>query len=359
MKDFKKFREYVYDLAKRRFGEISLEVDLRLNLELEAIRVNRRTMMLNTISLIIRELETEGIYCESTQQSGYNVSLVCYLLGISLFNPMAHPELITERYVINTMDRISGMTFTVDSNILEKLKNILNEHGLKDVCSTEHSYLKQIEGTCYDVYVVNNNLEDAESSRFELRIRYTDHKTLDRNMLNMIGVDRYESIPDNDSMTWKIIHELDIFGTTRHLTMTNYESIRSIRPETVSELSEALSFEHDKQYGLLQEYLKNKHARATIYTGDAVIDEILSHTHGVLMYSRQQEAYMKRLNELSRSDTKEYDLCNEYLNRQLAHNIIHNKSDNYVKASKMYRLAYIKVHYPEVFKRGIEYSTNH
>ena len=302
MKDFKKFREHVYDLAKRKFGEISLEVDLRLNLELEAIRVNRRTMMLNTISLIIRELETEGIYCESTQQSGYNVSLVCYLLGISLFNPMAHPELITERYVTNTMDRISGMTFTVDSNILEKLKNILNEHGLKDVCSTEHSYLKQIEGTCYDVYVVNNNLEDAESSSFELRIRYTNHKTLDRNILNMVGVDRYENIPDNDSMTWEMIHNLDVFGTTRHLTMTNYESIRSIRPETVSELSEALSFEHDKQYGLLQEYLKNKHARAKIYTGDAVIDEILSHTHGVLMYSRQQEAYMKRLNELSRSD---------------------------------------------------------
>ena len=39
MKDFKKFRENVYDLAKRRFGEISLEVDLRLNLELESIRV--------------------------------------------------------------------------------------------------------------------------------------------------------------------------------------------------------------------------------------------------------------------------------------------------------------------------------
>ena len=83
MKDFKKFREHVYDLAKRRFGEISLEVDQRLNLEFEAIRVNRRTLMLNTVSLILRELDADGVFCERTQQNGYNVSLVCYLLGIS------------------------------------------------------------------------------------------------------------------------------------------------------------------------------------------------------------------------------------------------------------------------------------
>ena len=107
MKDFKKFREQVYDLAKRRFGEISEEIDQRLNLELEAIRINRRTLMLNTIALVLSELEKESIYCERTQQTGYNVSLVCYLLGISLFNPMDYPELITERYVIRAMGSLS------------------------------------------------------------------------------------------------------------------------------------------------------------------------------------------------------------------------------------------------------------
>ena len=354
MKDFKKFREHVYDLAKRRFGEISLEVDQRLNLEFEAIRVNRRTLMLNTVSLILRELDADGIFCERTQQNGYNVSLVCYLLGISLFNPMDHPELITERYVINTMNKIPLMTFTVETNILEKLKNILEDHGLKEICSTDNSYLKQIGGTCYDVYVVNYNHEDAESTSFELRIKYSDRKTSDRKILYQLGVNLYESIPDNDSLTWEKIHRLDIFGTTRHLTMTNYESLRSIRPRTISELSEALSFEHDKQYLLLQEYLQNKYAGATTYTGDDVIDEILCHTHGVLLYSRQEEAYLKRLNELCRSDYQAYDCCNEFLNRQLAHNVINNKCDMYVKAINMYRLAYVKVHYPEVFTQGME-----
>ena len=357
MKDFKKFREKVYDLAKRRFGEISEEVDQRLNLELEAIRINRRTLMLNTIALVLSELETENIYCERTQQTGYNVSLVCYLLGISLFNPMDYPELITERYVIRAMDSISGMTFTVDSNILEKLKNILDQHGLKDVCSTERSYLKQIKGKCYDIYLVDYNIADAESSSFEIYIRYSEHKTLDRKILNQVGMAKYEGIPENDAQTWEIIQNLDLFGTTRHLTMTNYEAIRQIRPRSISELAEALSFEQDKQYSLLQEYLQNKHSGDTTYTGDAVIDEILSHTHGVLLYSRQQRDYMKRLNELSCSDEQFYNCCNEYLNRQLSYSVINNKCDKFVKAANLYRLAYIKTHYPEDFQKVIEPNT--
>ena len=173
----------------------------------------------------------------------------------------------------------------------------------------------------------------------------------------MVGVDRCDSIPDNDSQTWELIHKLDVFGTTRHLSMTNYEAIRSVRPQTISELSEALAFGHYKQYSLLQEYLKNKHAGVTTYTGDAVIDEILSHTHGVILYSRQQEAYKKRLNELSRSDAQTYYRCNEYLNRQMTQNNILNKCDCYVKASNMYRLAYIKVHYPKAFKKRLESRT--
>ena len=357
MKDFKKFREKVYDLAKRRFGEISEEVDQRLNLELEAIRINRRTLMLNTIALVLSELETENIYCERTQQTGYNVSLVCYLLGISLFNPMDYPELITERYVIRAMDSISGMTFTVDSNILEKLKNILDQHGLKGVCSTERSYLKQIKGKCYDIYLVDYNIADAESSSFEIYIRYSEHKTLDRKILNQVGMAKYEGIPENDAQTWEIIQNLDLFGTTRHLTMTNYEAIRQIRPRSISELAEALSFEQDKQYSLLQEYLQNKHSGDTTYTGDAVIDEILSHTHGVLLYSRQQRDYMKRLNELSCSDEQFYNCCNEYLNRQLSYSVINNKCDKFVKAANLYRLAYIKTHYPEDFQKVIEPNT--
>ena len=255
MKDFKKFREHVYDLAKRRFGEISLEIDQRLNLEFEAIRVNRRTLMLNTVSLILREL-------------------------------------------------------------------------------------------------------DADNSSFEIRITYTERLRLDRKMRKLLGIERYESIPLGDSQTMESLYNLDLYGTSYSLDMITYESIRKIKPRTISELAEALAFWHDRQYPLLVEYLTNKSSQATVYTGDTVIDEILGHTHGILLYTRQQEAYMKRLNELSCADLKAYDHCNAYLQRQLKHAKLRNKCSEYVKALNLYRLAYIKVYYPEVFQRGLESYSN-
>ena len=354
MKDFKKFREHVYDLAKRRFGEISLEVDQRLNLEFEAIRVNRRTLMINTVALILRELDADGVFCERTQQNGYNVSLVCYLLGISLFNPMEHPELITERFVRNTFENISHISFCVNTNIKARLEEILDTHGLKEECSTEKSFLKRIGDLCIDSYVVNYDIEDADNSSFEIRITYTERLRLDRKMRKLLGIERYESIPLGDSQTMESLYNLDLYGTSYSLDMITYESIRKIKPRTISELTEALAFWHDRQYPLLVDYLTNKSSQATVYTGDTVIDEILGHTHGILLYTRQQEAYMKRLNELSCADPNAYDHCNAYLQRQLKHAKLRNKCSEYVKALNLYRSAYIKVHYPDVFKEIIQ-----
>lgn len=359
MKDFKKLREHVYDLAKRKFGNISEEIDHRLNMELEVIRVNRRTLMVNTVALILRELDSDGIYCERTQQNGYNVSLVCYLLGISLFNPMEHSELITERFVTNTFERISGISFSVNANIMARLEAILDAYGLKPECSTENSNLKRIGAQCIDSYVVNYEMEDADNSSFEIRITYTEKLRLDRKIRALLGVEKYESIPMTDPRTMELINDLDIYGTSYGLDMITYEAIRRIRPYTISELSETLAFWHDKQYPLLVEYLTNKSSCATVYTGDAVIDELLSHTYGVLLYTRQQEAYMKRLNELSHSDSRAYDQCNAYLNRQLKYAKICNRCSEYVKAYNLYRLAYVKVHYPELFRKVIGYSANH
>ena len=199
-------------------------------------------------------------------------------------------------------------------------------------------------------------MEDADNSSFEITITYTERLRLDRKMRKLLGIERYESIPQGDSQTMESLYNLDLYGTSYSLDMITYESIRKIKPSTISELTEALAFWHDRQYPLLVEYLTNKSSQATVYTGDTVIDEILGHTHGILLYTRQQEAYMKRLNELSCADPKAYDHCNAYLQRQLKHAKLRNKCSEYVKALNLYRLAYIKVHYPEVFKRGIEIS---
>ena len=118
-------------------------------------------------------------------------------------------------------------------------------------------------------------MEDADNSSFEIRITYTERLRADRKMRKLLGVERYESIPLNDPQTIDLINDLDLYGTSYSLDMITYESIRKIKPRTISELTEALAFWHDRQYPLLVEYLTNKSSQTTVYTGDTVIDEIL------------------------------------------------------------------------------------
>ena len=55
MKDFKKFREHVYDLAKRKFGEIPKDVEHRLIAETDAIKEYGRGEMLLTMWRLVDE----------------------------------------------------------------------------------------------------------------------------------------------------------------------------------------------------------------------------------------------------------------------------------------------------------------
>lgn len=144
MKDFMKFRERVYDQAKRKFGEISEGIDRRLNIELEAILLYRRTLMLSTAALYIEALDECGIYCR-LQQNGYNASLVCYLLGISTFNPMKYPDLITEKYVLETYRALSVMSFKINKDNNSELERILEELDFKDLYSSTNSKPIRIE----------------------------------------------------------------------------------------------------------------------------------------------------------------------------------------------------------------------
>ena len=100
MADFEVFQSEVYTNAKKVFGEIPNEVRVRLEIELNGIKNNNRLIMLATMASVMRTLEDKGISSKLSLKDGYNVSLVCYLLGISAFNPMKHLQLITETYVI-------------------------------------------------------------------------------------------------------------------------------------------------------------------------------------------------------------------------------------------------------------------
>lgn len=347
MKDFKKFREHVYDLAKSKFGEIPKDVEHRLIAETDAIKGYGRGEMLLTMWRLVDELRKHDINIRLTLGQGYNVSLVCYLLGISSFNPIDHPKLKTESYVISTFKLSSEIVFKIDKDQSAVIDGFLNslryEVARMDVSGDFHS--RQIKAGC------------EGNSDFVFEFKYEPNIGRTRIFGELIGWDKFEKIPTDDVETMKLIHDIDIYGaTTSSLAPITIEAIREIRPSTVEELADALSFTSERKYSHLLNYLKNRTAGNRIFTGHPKIDEILSPTYGILLDTSQLGQIFK-LPLRSELGENAYNAIRGKLRSLMASPIV-DRCDIYVKAYDLYRSAYVKVHYPEIFKKVIESNSN-
>ena len=322
-----------------KFGEITEDVEQRLIVEVDAIKEYGRGEMLQTMRHLVNELKKHDINISLTLGQGYNVSLVCYLLGISTFNPMNHPELITESYVKSTFKSSSEMTFKIDKDVTEIIDNYLD--SLK--CEIER---KDMLGNH------SRRVTASRDSDFTFEFKHVCNSGRIRIIGDLIGWDQFERFPTDDSETMKLIQEIDIYGTTASsFAPITIEAIREIRPSNVSELTDAMSFTFEKQYDHLQIYLENRETGNKAFTGHTEIDEILSDTYGIILYTRQMGEILKLPLRSELGENAYKVIRGKY--RSLMASPIVNRCDLYVKAYNLYRLAYAKVHFPNEFKEAL------
>ena len=326
-----------------KFGEISEKVEQRLIAETDAIMEYGRCEMLRTMWHLVDELKKHDINISLSLGQGYNVSLVCYLLGISTFNPMGHPDLQTERYAISAFDPIkqaSEIIFKIDKDQPEVIDRFF------------HSLKYEVERTDvpggFHTRKVKSVIEG--NSDFTLEFKYVPNVGRIRIAGELIGWEEFEKIPKDDIVTIKLIHDINIFGTTTSsLDPITIEAIREIRPSNVSQLADAMSFTSERKYSHLLKYLENRETGNKVYTGYPKIDEILSPTHGILLNTSQLAQIFKMPLRSELGETDYNTIRKKY--RSLMASPILTKCDIYVKAYNLYRLAYVKVHYPEVFRQ--------
>ena len=341
------FNQDILNLARIKFGEIPKDVEHRLIAETDAIKDYGRGEMLQTMWRLVDELKKHDVNICLTLGQGYNVSLVCYLLGISSFNPIDHPRLKTESYVISTFRLSSEIVFKIDKEQSAVIDNLLNslqyEVAGMDVQGVFHS--RKIKACC------------EGNSDFALEFKYEPNVGRIRIFGELIGWDKFEKIPTDDVETMKLIHDIDIYGaTTSSLAPITIEAIRKIRPSNVEKLADALSFTSERKYSHLLKYLKNRDTGNRVFTGHPKIDEILSPTHGILLYTSQLGQIFK-LPLRSELGENAYNAIRGKLRSLMASPIV-NRCDIYLKAYDLYRSAYVKVHYPEIFKKVIESNSN-
>lgn len=333
------FKQDILNLARIKFGEIPKDVEHRLIAEIDAIKDYGRGEMLHTMWRLVDELKKHDVNICLTLGQGYNVSLVCYLLGISSFNPIDHPKLKTESYVISTFRLSSEIVFKIDKEQSAVIDNLLNSlrYEVARLDAPGGIYSRKIKAYC------------EGNSDFALEFKYEPNVGRTGIFDELIGWDTFEKIPTDDVETMKLIHDIDIYGaTTSSLAPITIEAIRKIRPSNVEKLADALSFTSERKYSHLLKYLKNRDTGNRVFTGHPKIDEILSPTHGILLYTSQLGQIFK-LPLRSELGENAYNAIRGKLRSLMASPIV-NRCDIYVKAYDLYRSAYVKVHYPEVFR---------
>ena len=246
MKDFK---QEIWKLARMKFGEITEDVEQRLIVEVDAIKGYGRGEMLHTMWRLVDELMKHDINIRLTLGQGYNVSLVCYLLGISSFNPIDHPGIKTESYAIGAFKISSEIVFKIDKDQSAVIDGFFN--SLRYEVARQDApggiYSRKIKACC------------EGNSDFALEFKYEPNIGWTRIFGELIGWDKFEKIPTDDVETMKLIHDIDIYGaTTSSLAPITIEAIREIRPSTVEELADALSFTSERKYGHLLKYLETR-----------------------------------------------------------------------------------------------------
>lgn len=342
------FKQEIWKLARMKFGELSEEVEQRLTVEIDAIQEHGRGEMLRTMWHLVGKLEEHNINISLTLGQGYNVSLVCYLLGISTFNPMDHTDIRTESYVISTFKSSPEIVFKIDRDrpevIDEFLRSLKYEVEREDV---PEAYLHSRK--------IKASIEG--NSDFMLEFKFVANIGRVRIIGELIGWDRFEKIPTDDPETMKLIHDIDLYGTTTScLAPITIEAIRKIRPSDVDELADALSFSSEKKYNHLLMYLANRNTGKNVFTGHPTIDAIVYPTHGIVLNMWQLGQILKLPLRRELGETGYNSIREKY--RSLMASPIVNRCDVYVKAYDLYRLAYVKVHFPKEFKETLRACKN-
>lgn len=288
MKTFKEFKKKVYEAARIKLGHLTDDAKQRLDLELSAIERFNKTELFTCLWRLFDELSKNNICSQLSVYNEYGTSLVCYVLGISLLNPLDHPTLNPKKLVLDTFRYCPYFTFSIDSNAYKQIPQWLKEWG----------YDFNIECSDYNSSMIMNlNIDRDKIIHMYINLRSGDCK-LRRAFVEM-GEQAVIDIPNDDKETFETISNLNLYGTTTTgFPPITLDALRLIKPSSLNELATALSYCREEQYQSLMIYISSNGK--------------------------------KRTDNFAASE--------------------------YVKAYNIYKIAYIKKHYPEHFDKILRYS---
>lgn len=272
MKTFNEFRDKVYEIAQIRFGALTDEIKRRLDVELKAIERCGKINLLVCIWRLFDEMSKNNIFAKFSIYNEYGVSLVCYVLGISLFNPLDHLDIPTERLVLRAFNSDTKINFRIDVNSPEFIERRLKEWG----------YKVEIKSVC-NMYYMKVWFDKEDDDELEIDFQYYSGVCKLQRAFSEIE-DKLLNIPYDDKEAFATIYNLDLYGiTTDCFSPITLDALRFIKPTTLNELATALSFVKETQYKELMNYISNRE-----------IDRANKFAQYVEAHNLYKSAYIKR-----------------------------------------------------------------
>ena len=186
--------------------------------------------------------------------------------------------------------------------------------------------------------------------------RMTEEKA--QQMLTFIA-DKFDtnSIPLDDALTFELFQQADTDGIFMMESEWDKYDLRQIKPKNMDELTASLALSHGLAVNpYIYTYLKIQEVQPFTYprfTEMERVKEILSDTHGILLWKEQKNDILTYIDSLSDEEKERYSSAIKIVLHEieLRQHSLSNRKFFRNRAMICYKLAYIKAHMPDDFER--------
>ena len=184
--------------------------------------------------------------------------------------------------------------------------------------------------------------------------RMTEEKAL--LMLDFIA-DKFDvnNLPFDDVATFELFQRADTDGIFMMESEWDKYDLRQIKPKNMDELTATIALSHGLAVNpYIYTYLKIEKIQPFTYPRFTEMDrvkEILSDTHGILLWKEQKEEIIAYIDSLSDEEKERYKSAIKIVLHEieLRQHSLSNRKFFRNRAMICYKLAYIKTHMPDEF----------
>lgn len=223
-------------LNRKNFGVAEREAaNVLLNQELEIVKQTGCAEMFLVAEEMCRKVREDHSHLDPSPADGSSLSMLCYLLLISIDNPLRYPEYQSLTEFEKWLNNRRVMTFLCYDTVIDYARSFLrrqySDGELKDFGNSFSIHVPAAEEHTGFTYHLAVDYESTRRERLLDRISSQMNENIDLN-----------SIPLNDKSAFDLFNALDWDGVTENAVFTRVmREVKEKKPDTILKIWQAIN----------------------------------------------------------------------------------------------------------------------